>query len=65
MLCLYVGANSIFYGDRLLTTDNPGPDEDRALLESAGLRAQAPSEGFVTLEGAGDSASTCGVGGCS
>jgi biotin synthase len=63
MLCLYVGANSIFYGDRLLTTDNPGPDEDRALLESAGLRAQAPSQGFVTLEGAGDDA--CGVGGCS
>lgn len=37
MMCLYAGANSIFYGDRLLTTDNPGPDQDRALLADAGL----------------------------
>ncbi|HEY3236833.1 MAG TPA: biotin synthase BioB, partial [Polyangiaceae bacterium] len=28
LLCLYAGANSIFYGDRLLTTPNPGPNED-------------------------------------
>jgi biotin synthase len=37
MMCLYAGANSIFYGDRLLTTDNPGPDQDRSLLADAGL----------------------------
>jgi biotin synthase len=43
MLCLYAGANSIFYGDRLLTTPNPGPDEDVALLRDAGLSALAPS----------------------
>ncbi len=45
LLCLYAGANSIFYGDRLLTTPNPGPDEDRALLDDAGLRPMAPAAG--------------------
>jgi biotin synthase len=38
---MYAGANSIFYGDRLLTTPNPEVDEDRALLRDAGLRAMA------------------------
>jgi biotin synthase len=42
LLCLYAGANSIFYGDRLLTTPNPGEDADDGLLRAAGLRAQAP-----------------------
>jgi biotin synthase len=37
LLCLYAGANSIFYGDKLLTTPNPGADEDVALLRHAGL----------------------------
>src|SRR5262249_30739107 len=37
LLCLYAGANSIFYGDRLLTTPNPGPGDDEALLRDAGL----------------------------
>jgi biotin synthase len=39
LLAMYAGANSIFYGDRLLTTPNPEADEDRALLRDAGLRA--------------------------
>jgi biotin synthase len=43
ILALYAGANSIFYGDRLLTTPNPGADEDAALLRVAGLRAMAPA----------------------
>jgi biotin synthase-like enzyme len=30
-------ANSIFYGDKLLTTPNSGQDEDRALLHDAGV----------------------------
>jgi biotin synthase len=42
LLCLLAGANSIFYGERLLTTPNPGKDDDRALLEDAGLRAMQP-----------------------
>ncbi len=37
-LCFLAGANSIFYGDRLLTTDNAGKDEDMALLARLGLR---------------------------
>ena len=41
LLCLYAGANSIFYGEKLLTTPNPGRSEDLSLLESAGLRPQA------------------------
>ncbi len=43
LLCLYAGANSIFYGDRLLTTPNPGPDTDRALIDDAGLTPLAPA----------------------
>jgi biotin synthase len=43
LLCLYAGANSIFYGDKLLTTQNPGPGEDRALLRDAGLAPMAPA----------------------
>jgi biotin synthase len=42
IMALYAGANSIFYGDRLLTTPNPPEDDDRALLRDAGLRAQGP-----------------------
>jgi biotin synthase len=41
-LALYAGANSIFYGDRLLTTPNPEVDEDHALLRDAGLKPSAP-----------------------
>ena len=37
-LAFLVGANSIFYGEKLLTTGNPERDADRALLESLGLR---------------------------
>jgi biotin synthase len=42
LLAMYAGANSIFYGDRLLTTPNPETDQDRALLRDAGLRAMPP-----------------------
>lgn len=41
-MCFFAGANSIFYGDKLLTAGNPGVDEDRELLETLGLRPQAP-----------------------
>jgi biotin synthase len=36
-LCLLAGANSIFVGDRLLTTPNPERSEDDGLLEDLGL----------------------------
>ena len=43
MLCLMAGANSIFFGEKLLTTPNPSESEDLALLEDAGLTAMAPA----------------------
>ena len=36
-LCFFAGANSIFYGEKLLTTDNPDLNTDRALLAKLGL----------------------------
>ncbi len=47
LFCMYAGANSIFYGDRLLTTPNPDKDEDRDLLASAGVTA-APSASLTS-----------------
>ncbi len=38
-LCFFAGANSIFYGDKLLTTANPGVERDRRLFERLGLHA--------------------------
>ena len=38
ILCLLVGADSIFYGDTLLTTANPSQHKDRDLLAAAGVR---------------------------
>ncbi len=46
-LCFFAGANSIFYGDKLLTAANPGVDEDRTLLEELDLVPQKP---FATEE---------------
>jgi biotin synthase len=39
-LCFQAGANSIFYGDKLLTTGNPDVAADQALLHKLGLRAR-------------------------
>jgi len=41
-LCFFAGANSIFYGDKLLTAANPGVDADRSLLEELGLGITKP-----------------------
>ncbi len=38
ILCLQAGADSIFYGDNLLTTSNPEIASDRELLEDAGVQ---------------------------
>jgi len=43
LLCMMAGANSIFFGDKLLTTGNPGYASDMALLEAAGVRPLAPA----------------------
>jgi len=42
VLCFFAGANSIFYGEKLLTTGNPDVEADQALLAMAGLKAEAP-----------------------
>jgi biotin synthase len=54
-LCFLAGANSVFYGERLLTTDNPAAERDRALFQRLGLRIQASA-----LEA--DRAACCGSG---
>ena len=41
-LCFYAGANSIFYGEKLLTTDNPSIKADQALLAKLGLETLEP-----------------------
>jgi biotin synthase len=41
-LCFLAGANSIFHGERLLTTGNPDVDADQALFDKLGLRALEP-----------------------
>jgi biotin synthase len=40
-LCFLAGANSIFYGDKLLTTGNPEVEEDRALLARLGMQTRS------------------------
>jgi biotin synthase len=41
-LCFVAGANSIFVGEKLLTTPNPGPDEDDLLLQTLGMKSLEP-----------------------
>lgn len=43
-LCFMAGANSIFYGERLLTTDNPEANHDMQLFERLGIRPLDPRE---------------------
>jgi biotin synthase len=44
LLCMMAGANSIFFGEKLLTTGNPEYREDMALLEAAGIEPLRPHE---------------------
>nr|MBP9524190.1 biotin synthase BioB [Ottowia sp.] len=48
-LCLLAGANSIFYGEKLLTTGNPDVSADRALLTRLGMRARAGVPGVAAF----------------
>ena len=47
-LCFFAGANSIFYGDKLLTAQNPGVSQDRQLMEDLDLLPQAPFHDYAT-----------------
>jgi len=46
-LCFLAGANSIFYGDTLLTTGNPAQHTDKALFDKLGVRPM-PAENITT-----------------
>jgi len=48
-LCFFAGANSIFYGDKLLTAANPAADADAQLLREIGLAIEPPATGEVDL----------------
>jgi biotin synthase len=43
-LCFIAGANSIFTGEKLLTTPNPGEDHDAALMAKLGMQKEPPSK---------------------
>ena len=43
LLCMMAGANSLFFGEKLLTTGNPEYADDIALLEGAGLKPLEPN----------------------
>jgi biotin synthase len=43
-LCFFAGANSIFYGDKLLTTTNPDENHDRILFDKLGINPVDSSE---------------------
>jgi biotin synthase len=49
-LCFLAGANSIFMGEKLLTTANPQADADRTLLDKLGMRLM-PQVSDVAVQG--------------
>jgi biotin synthase len=50
-LCFHAGAKSIFYGDKLLTTDNPDTSEDAALFARLGIVATPPRGQAISSAG--------------
>ena len=52
-MCFLAGANSIFYGDKLLTTDNPEAEDDRVLLNKLGLQTRGAMLDSVQKEKCG------------
>jgi biotin synthase len=53
-LCLLAGANSVFLGDKLLTTPNPEADADRRLFNKLGLHLRPAEVPAAVLSNAGD-----------
>ncbi len=49
-LCFFAGANSIFYGDKLLTAKNPAVEKDQNLLSKLGLTSQKPNRNLEAPE---------------
>jgi biotin synthase len=54
-LCFLAGANSIFYGEKLLTTGNPDVARDRALLARLGIEPLVPAAVAAARAGVTDS----------
>ncbi len=52
-LCFFAGANSVFYGGKLLTTDNPDEDQDQQLFHRLGIHTLGAHD-------AGGSCASCG-----
>lgn len=50
-LCFFAGANSIFYGEKLLTTPNPNTDRDKALFDKLGLEPMDVVPSALPLRG--------------
>lgn len=70
-LCFYAGANSIFYGDKLLTAENPEAGKDRELLVKLGLETlesnpalEAPGPNGALPASPSRDGSMCSSGGC-
>jgi len=55
-MCFFAGANSIFYGDKLLTAENPAIKQDLALIEKLDLSAQKPNPTMEAPQADGDKA---------
>ena len=51
-LCFFAGANSVFYGDKLLTTPNPDAEHDRLLFDRLGLHLMSSDNGTDSLAAA-------------
>ena len=49
-MCFFAGANSIFYGDKLLTAQNPAIQQDLDLIAKLGLDTQAPDPSMSAPE---------------
>ena len=64
-LCFFAGANSIFYGEKLLTAENPEASKDRALLKKLGLATLEPDP-LMTAPATDEARppSPCMAGGC-
>ncbi|MBP7949772.1 MAG: biotin synthase BioB [Verrucomicrobiales bacterium] len=60
-LCFFAGANSIFYGDKLLTADNPGMREDQQLLRELELTPLEPDPALMPPAAAGNRPSESAV----
>jgi len=48
-LCFFAGANSIFYGEKLLTTSNPDMDDDQKLLHKLGIKPLQPETALESV----------------